>query len=144
MIMPSNPQVGDVNRAENIPGTVFEEVKVTKVGQTFDGPSGPVSGGIVGTETHEDGTTSDKLFAPGYGEFRSTDGPDLEAMALASPTDSLPGGVPGELATISQGADRIFASPLTTPLQWARAETIAQGMRDAWARSAQATCRLGW
>ncbi len=47
MIMPSNPQVGDVNRAENIPGNSFEEVQVTKVDQTFNGPSGPVSGGII-------------------------------------------------------------------------------------------------
>jgi hypothetical protein len=132
MIMPSNPQVGDAHRAENIPGTVFEEVTVKKVDQTFDGPSGPVSGGMVGTETHEDGTLSDKLFAPGYGEFRSTDGPDVEAMALASPTDALHGGVPAELATISTGADRIFASRLTTAEQWRRAESIAQRMQNAW------------
>ena len=91
MIMPSDPQVGDAHRPENIPGNVFEEVTITKVDQTFDGPSGPISGGIVGTETHQDGTLSDKFFAPGYGEFLSTDGPDVEAMALASPTDSLPG-----------------------------------------------------
>ncbi len=45
MIMPSDPQIGDVNRAENIPGNSFEEVHVTKVDQTFNGPSGPVSGG---------------------------------------------------------------------------------------------------
>jgi hypothetical protein len=132
MIMPSDPQVGDVNRAENIPGNSFEEVQVTKVDQTFDGPSGPVSGGIVARETHQDAPPSDKLFAPGYGEFLSVDGPDIEAMALASPTDSLPGGVPSKLATISRGADRIFASHLATPLQWARAETIAQRMLDAW------------
>ncbi len=48
MIMPSDPQVGDANRPENIPGNVFEEVTVTKVDQTFEGPSGPISGGIVG------------------------------------------------------------------------------------------------
>ncbi len=132
MIMPSHPRVGDAHRAENIAGTVFEEVEVTKVGQTFDGPSGPISGGIVGTETHQDGTLSDKLFAPGYGEFLSVDGPDIEAMALASPTDSLPGGVPAELVAISHGADRIFASRLATPGQWTRAGTIAQGMLDAW------------
>jgi hypothetical protein len=132
MIMPSDPQVGDVNRAENIPGNSFEEVEVTRVDQTFDGPSGPVSGGIVARETHQDAAPSDKLFAPGYGEFKSTDGPDVEAMALASPTDSLPGGVPSELVTISHGADRIFASHLATPLQWTRAEHIAQGMLDAW------------
>jgi hypothetical protein len=86
----------------------------------------------VASEIHQDAPPSDKLFAPGYGEFRSTDGPDVEAMALASPTDSLPGGVPAELTTISNGADRIFASRLATPLQWTRAEHIAQGMLDAW------------
>jgi hypothetical protein len=106
---------------------------VTAVDQTFHGPSGPVSGGIVAKETHQDAAPSDKLFAPGYGEFKSTDGPDVEAMALASPLDSLPGGVPAELITISQGADRTFASRLATPAQWKSAESIAQGMLDAWA-----------
>jgi hypothetical protein len=133
MIMPSDPQVGDVNRAENIPGNSFEEVHVTKVDQTFNkGPSGPVSGGMVALEIHQDAAPSNKLFAPGYGEFKSVDGPDLEAMALASPTDSLPGGVPAELKVISNGADRIFASHLATPPQWTRAERIAQHMLEAW------------
>ncbi len=132
MIMPSAPQVGDAHRPENIPGTVFEEVTVTKVDQTFEGPSGPVSGGIVGTETHQDGSLSDKLFAPGYGEFLSTDGNDIEAMALASPTDSLPGGVPAELTSISEGADRIFSSRLATPAQWRKAEMVALDMVDSW------------
>ena len=132
MIMPSDPQVGDAHRAENIPGNSFEEVHISKIAQTFDGPSGPVSGGIVATEIHQDAAPSDKLFAPGYGEFRSTDGPDVEAMALASPTDSLPGGVPAELTTISDGADRIFASRLATATQWRHARTVAQSMLDAW------------
>lgn len=132
MIMPSDPQVGDVNRAENLPGNSFEEVHVTKINQTLNGPSGPVSGGMVSLEIHQDAAPSNKLFAPGYGEFRSTDGPDVEAMALASPTDSLPGGVPAELTTISNGANRIFAMPLATPRQWTRAEHIAQRMLDAW------------
>jgi hypothetical protein len=132
MIMPSDPQVGDAHRAENIPGNSFEEVHISQLDQTFDGPSGPVSGVLVATEIHQDAAPSDKLFAPGYGEFRSTDGPDVEAMALASPTDSLTGGVPAELTTISNGADRIFASHLGTPTQWKRAKTVAQNMRDAW------------
>jgi hypothetical protein len=132
MIMPSDPQVGDVNRAENLPGNSFEEVHVTKVDRMFNGPSGPVSGGMVALEIHQDAAPSDKLFAPGYGEFRSTDGPDVEAMALASPTDSLPGGVPAELVTISNGADRIFGSALTTALEWNRAQHRAQRMLDAW------------
>jgi hypothetical protein len=132
MIMPSDPQVGDANRAENIPGTVFEEVVITAVGRTFDGPSGPVEGGIVGTETHEDGTKSDKLFAPGYGEFRSTDGSDVEALALASPTDALPGGVPAELTQMASGADRIFATDPRSARDWQRTEEVAAAIFDAW------------
>ena len=132
MIMPSDPRVGDVNRAENIPGNSFEEVHVTKVDQTFNGPSGPVSGGIIAREIHQDAPPSNKLFAPGYGEFLSRDGKDVEAMALASPTDSLPGGVPSALAMISNGADRIWASPLSTPGQWTAAQDTAKGMLDSW------------
>jgi hypothetical protein len=132
MIMPSDPQPGDVNRAENLPGNSFEEVHVSKIDRTFNGPSGPVSGGMVALEIHQDAAPSDKLFAPGYGEFRSTDGPDVEAMALASPTDSLPGSVPAELMTISNGADRIFGSSLSTAEEWARAEHRAHRMLDAW------------
>ena len=132
MIMAADPQVGDVFRAENLPGNSFEEVQITQVDQTFEGPSGPVSGGIVGMEIHQDAAPSDKLFAPGYGEFKSTNGPDVEAMALASPTDSLPGGVPLELTTISNGADRIFASNLNSTGQWQDAERTAQDMLDAW------------
>ena len=132
MIMPSDPQVGDVNRAENIPGNSFEEVHVTKIDQTFNGPSGPVSGGMIAREIHQDAPPSNKLFAPGYGEFLSRDGKDVEAMALASPTDSLPRGVPSALETISNGADRIWASPLSTAGEWTAAEHTAQQMLDAW------------
>jgi len=132
MIMPSDPQVGDVNRAENIPGNSFEEVQVTKVNRTFNGPSGPLSGGIIAREIHQDAPPSNKLFAPGYGEFLSRDGHDIEAMALAAPTDALGGGVPTELAMISNGADRIWASPLSTPDQWTAAQHTAQRMLDSW------------
>ena len=132
MIMPAAPQVGDAHRPENIPGNVFEEVEVTQVDQIVEGPSGPISGALVATEIHQDGTLSDKVFAPGYGEFLSTDGPDLEALALASPADQLPGGVPAELSLISHGADRNFGSRLATAAQWHRAARHAADMLDAW------------
>ena len=95
------------------------------------------------SETHQDGSLSDKRFAPGYGEFLSTHGPDIEAMALASPTDSLPGGVPAELTAISEGATA------SSRRGWPRRH-IGDGLRGsraAWSsrgtRSAQATCRHG-
>ena len=105
---------------------------VAETNATIEGPSGPISGVMVATETHQDGTLSEKVFAPGYGEFLSTDGRDIEALALASPTDSLPGGVPAELTTISKGAERILDSPLASPAQWRMAENVARRMMVAW------------
>jgi hypothetical protein len=132
MIMPADPQIGDANRPENIPGIVFEEVAISRIEQTVDGPSGPVTGVIVGTETHQDGAHSDKVFAPGYGEFLSRDGGDVEAMALASPTDAIVGPVPPELRWIAEGSDRLFASSLTTEGQWRAADRTMADIRSAW------------
>jgi hypothetical protein len=110
MIMPGDPQVGDVYRPENSPGIVFEEVSVKSIGQTVDGPHGPVAGAIVTEELHMDGGTEDKVFAPGYGEFATGAGGDLENLALAIPTDALTGPPPAELETLFSGALDIFAA----------------------------------
>ncbi len=88
MIMPADPKVGQAFRPENIPGLVFEEVTVKIIGETVDGPRGPVAGAMVGEELHDDGSFSDKVFAPGYGEFYSAHEGTTEAMALAVPTDA--------------------------------------------------------
>ena len=106
MIMPARPKVGDVFRSENVTGVVFEELKVKAIDQTFRGPSGVVHGAVVMDELHVDGVTlSGKVFAPGYGEFRTTDkGGDLEAVAVAVKTDARPGRVPADLAALSTGA----------------------------------------
>lgn len=97
MIMPANPKLGDVFRVENILGIVFEELKVTKVSETVAGPSGPVPGAIVLDELGTHGQHSSKTLAPGYGEFVTTGGGDIEAMAVASPTDAISGGAPAEI-----------------------------------------------
>jgi hypothetical protein len=108
MIMPAHPRVGDVYRPENIAGLVFEEVKVQETGKTVGGPRGPVSGAIVVRELHSDGTFEDKIFAPGYGEFFTGSGGDVEALALAVPTDALGRPVPAALKTLTGGADAIY------------------------------------
>ena len=87
MIMPADPKVGDVYRPENIPGLVFEEVVVLEVGLTLDGPSGPVDGAIKVRETLMDGTTEDKWYAPGYGEFRAETEDEFYEVKVALPTD---------------------------------------------------------
>jgi hypothetical protein len=110
MIMPADPQVGDVYRPENIPGFVFEEVTVKKADQTVPGPTGPVEGAVVVQELLMDGLLEDKTFAPGYGEFHFGVEAEKELvhMGLAVPTDARPGPVPAELVAVSTGADAVF------------------------------------
>jgi hypothetical protein len=132
MIMPADPQVGQAYRPENIPDFVFEEVVVKSVNLTVEGPRGLVEGAIVGTENHLlEGHYEDKTFAPGYGEFASGVGANLEALALAVPTDARSGGVPAELEVISTGAGDIFAAAEAG--DWEAATTILEAMSTAWA-----------
>ena len=130
MIMPANPQVGDVYRPENIFPLVFEEVTVKSTGVTVDGPQGPVNGAIVVEELHMEGDREDKIFAPGYGEFSTGAGGDLEAVALAVPTDALPGPPPAQLKTLLTGAYAIFDAAQSR--KWRRASVTVRDMTTAW------------
>jgi hypothetical protein len=120
MIMPAEPKVGDVFRPENIPGVVFEEVTVKSVRQDS----------IVTEELHLDGSRSDKVFSRGYGEFRTAEGGDLEALALAVPADELVGPMPAELETLATSAAGILESARLE--EWAAVSAIARRMYSAW------------
>jgi hypothetical protein len=113
MIMPARPTVGDVYRTENVPGLVFEEVTVRATGKRVRGPAGLVGGAILVRELHQDGKTEGKLFAPGYGEFFTGAGSEVEALALAVPTDARPGPPPRALGTLLAGAERVLAAART-------------------------------
>ena len=130
MIMPADPQVGDVHRPENIPGIAFEEVAIKTVDKTVNGPTGPVDGAIVARELHDDGTYSDKVFAPGYGEFFSGHGTEVEAMALAVPTDALDGPPPSELADLSAAASDALAA--TNAGDWSAAADGEKSANQGW------------
>ena len=124
MIMPGPPHVGDVFRTENIPGVAFEQVTVKSVSKRLHGPLGPVVG-MIGEELHEDGTTEDKQFAPGYGEFFTRDGPDVEALALAVPTDASQHAEPAGLSRMFAVAEGV--------LRGGRTPGAADGLARAWA-----------
>jgi hypothetical protein len=131
MIMPAAPKARDAYRPENIPGFVFEEVTVNMVDKTVAGPRGPVHGAIEIRELHGDGAFESKDFAPGYGEFFTGSGGDVEALALAVPTDALQGDVPRTLAAVSAGADGVFEAAGRG--QWARASRAAASAVAGWA-----------
>ncbi len=103
MIMPGDPAVGQVFRPEDIPGIVFEEVTVKEVDTVVAGPLGALEGAIVAEELHLDGSRSDKVFAPGYGEFYSAHDGDEEALAFAVPADRVQGSEPVALAKVVTG-----------------------------------------
>jgi hypothetical protein len=130
MIMPADPKVGDVHRAENIPGIAFEEVAIKRINETVDGPSGPVEGAMVARELHDDGTYSDKVFAPGYGEFFSGHGSEVEAMALAVPTDALDGSPPPELEALTAAANELLDPALAG--DWKSAAAAENTVARAW------------
>ncbi len=131
MIMPANPKVGDVYRTENAPGIVFEEITVKAVGQTVPGPSGPVSGALIVSELHTDGTREDKIFAPGYGEFSTGDPKgDLEAASLAVPTDARPGPLPAQLITLSASVRTAFDTVGRN--DWTGASAASKTLGTAW------------
>ncbi len=130
MIMVAKPKVGDVFRTENSPGFAFEEVSVKAVDQTLDGPLGPIPGGVVVSELHMDATTEDKSFAPGYGEFYTASGPDVEPLALAVPTDKADGPRPADLSTLHMGAAAIFAAAGTK--DWKATSAEIKRMTAAW------------
>jgi len=131
MIMPANPKVGDVYRVENIPGLVFEEVTVKSIGQTLEGPSGPVNGAMVGRQLHMNGSFSDKNFAPGYGEFLTATNTEIEALALALPIDALPVPSPTEFEAILANAIRILDTAKSG--DWTTTSATLKMMTDAWA-----------
>lgn len=131
MIMPADPQLGQVYRTENIPGIVFEEVTIVATGKTVRGPLGPVDGAIVGRELHAEGDTEDKVFAPGYGEFRTSGGGELEALAMAVPTDAADGPMPAELHDLGVGTAGLLEAARMR--DWEVADAIAATIRTDWA-----------
>jgi hypothetical protein len=130
MIMPGNPQVDDVYRPENAPGVVFEQVTVKSIDRTVHGPLGPVDGAIVTLELHMDGTTEGKIFAPGYGEFLTGAGGELEAAALAVPLNALGGPVPEDLASLSSAVREILEASQVH--DWSTASASLDAVLAAW------------
>ena len=132
MIMPADPRVGDVWRPENVCGIVFEEVTATETGLTVQSAHGPVAGALKVQELHMEGDFEDKTFAPGYGEWTSGGGNDLEALVLAIPADALPGLPPRDLEALSAGANEIF--DLAPAEDWEAISETAAEMTEAWDR----------
>jgi hypothetical protein len=130
LIMPADPKVGDTYRSENIPGQVFEEVTVHSVDQIVDGPYGPVVGAMTGSELHSDGIREDKTFAPGYGEFLTGSGANVEAIALAVPANTLDEPVPADLDELAGGVDAAYEAAITG--DWRAASTALAKIDAAW------------
>ena len=130
MIMPAEPQVGQAFRPEQIPGIVFEEVTVAEIGVTADGPFGPVEGAVVTSELHLDGTRSDKLFAPGYGEFYTGHDGDVEALSVAVPTDRIDEPEPAALAELLTGTWGLVESARLE--EWEAVDATLARITDDW------------
>jgi hypothetical protein len=131
MIMPADPQPGDVFRPENIAGELMEEVTIEQIDVTVDGPYGPIDGAIIGEENHTlEGVYENKWFAPGYGEFFSGVGDSLEGLAIGIPTGALDGPGPDELTTVSEAAVATFDAAADD--DWPTASQALERAQAAW------------
>ncbi|MEQ1508598.1 MAG: hypothetical protein ABMB14_40575, partial [Myxococcota bacterium] len=133
MIMPAEPQVGDVFLAENVAPIAWEEVTVVEVGAQVDGPDGPIAGAMIGSELHMDGTREQKVFAPGHGEFSTGALADdnLEAQALAIPADALAGPVEPELVALATATAGVYDAAAAG--DWTAASAALVQVDTAWA-----------
>ena len=87
---------------------------------------------MVSSELHMDGGRERKVFAPGYGEFFTAGGGDVEALAMAVPADAAAGAMPGEIVTL---ADRALATfDAVGRRDWGRASSSVDEMVAAWER----------
>ena len=130
MIMPAEPQVGDIYHPENIPGVVFEEVIVLETDVSADGPTGKINGAIRVREHLIEGNAEEKIFAPGYGEFEIDAGNEHVVVAVAVPTDALSNPLPPEFVNISSDAASAFDA--ATSEDWSSAADRLEVVRDAW------------
>jgi hypothetical protein len=77
------------------------------------------------------GSTEGKIFAPGYGEYFTRDGHDVEALALAVPTDAATTPIPNEIAAMGSGAQKIIDAAAAG--RWSTASASLAVMPHAWA-----------
>ncbi len=67
--------------------------------ETMDGPFEPIDGVLLVEEHHADGGLEEKAFAPAYGEFYTAADSEVEALAMAAPTDAADGEMPEALSS---------------------------------------------
>jgi len=109
LLMPDDPQVGDVFHPENIPGLVFEENRVVSTTETLEGSHGPIEGVLEIRAELMEGSVERKFWAPGYGEFRALtpDGEDV-STAFAFPNDVQDDESPEPLTVLRERAAQVF------------------------------------
>jgi hypothetical protein len=130
MIMPADPQVGDVFRPENIPGFVFEEVTIKATDVTLPGPRGPVTGAVRTQEHLQENTFESKIFGPGYGEFKINAADERVFMGLAVPIDARDEALPEAVAQLTNGATAVFDAAGAG--DWAATARALDTIRIAW------------
>jgi hypothetical protein len=130
MIMPADPHAGDAYRPENIPDLVFEEVTVQDVDKTVDGPRGPVKGAVFTEEHQMDGAVENKVFAPGYGEFRAEASDERVTVAIAAPADSMSTRTPSSVTRLSASATEAFDAAGRG--DWVALSAMVDAMASVW------------
>lgn len=130
MVMPAAVQPGIVFRSQNGGRELFEQVTVKAVGETTTGSLGPLTNVLSATVLKRDGSTVPVNYAPNYGRVYLGSGRDFSALAMCMPYDSVTGGVPDELKTISTSASQAVSAAQLS--DWASVNVAYETMNTAW------------
>jgi hypothetical protein len=79
-----------------------------------------------------EGDHEDKIFCPGYGEYYSAAGGDIEAIALALPADALSTTKPSELEALAKAAEDLWSAGATN--DFAKASAAQQTISSSWSK----------
>ncbi|HEX7879699.1 MAG TPA: hypothetical protein VF720_09835 [Candidatus Eisenbacteria bacterium] len=127
MVMPANPQLGDVWRPENNCGLAFEDVTLLEEDVTVEGPRGTITNAVRLRVLDMDGTVEEKIFAPGYGELSAGTDPDIVSTSVAIPADRLPGATPEAIRSMYGYAE--FLANFAAFRRWPGLADIAAKLR---------------
>ena len=130
LIMPANPQIGQVFNPENHPGVAYETDEVMSLTEKTITPDGPIEQGLLIKETLMDGSIEYKVDVANFGIVESRAEDEQVNLVWLNRTDTKPGTVPAPVSTIEAQVQDIF--DMVPGGDWEKVAADVAAIDQAW------------
>lgn len=130
LIMPAQPEVGQIFNPENLPGVVYETDEILSLTEKTTTPAGPIDNGLLVKETLMDGSIEYKVYAANFGIVEERAEDEQVNLVLLNRTDAKPGNVPEPLDTLEAQAEDII--DFVPGGKWERVTADVATLTGAW------------